>query len=284
MKETALTIGKFDAVHIGHQELIKRTQRHKDRKDVRIGMLVLNMHTEYLISAKEREYLLKDKLDFVEEITFSEEMKQMSPEMFVTEVLQKKYHMKYLTVGTDFRFGYQKKGDIQMLQEFSQKYQFSLEIIEKKVYEGREVSSSWIRELLKEGNLTLANRLLGYPYLILGTVQRGREIGRTIDVPTMNLHPEEKKILPLTGVYISQAMVEGKLYHSITDIGKQPSVSDEERLKIETNLFDYEKDAYGKEIQVSLLAFIRSDMKFESIEALKEQIKQDKERARAYFA
>lgn len=207
----------------------------------------------------------------------------MEPEAFVREILVKRLQAKYLAVGTDFRFGYQRRGDYRLLQQMGKTYGFEVEVVEKACYQGREISSTYIREELEKGNMELVNQLLGYAYSVTGEVLHGRKIGRTLGLPTVNLMPEEQKLLPPNGVYATRTLIAGEVFEGITNIGYKPTVGGETRKGVETYLFDLDRELYGEELTVRFYGYARPEQKFASLEELKAQIEQDVEWGRNYF-
>lgn len=165
-KSSAITLGKFDGLHRGHEILISRVVEHQATDGV-VGIVVafdMSSLGEQLMTNEEKAERLDGRIDYFIDCPFDESISSMAAEVFIEEILVKHFHVKYIIVGTDFRFGYQKQGDYHMLQAFSQKYNYQVEVIEKTCYQGREISSSYIREELKKGNRALANHLLGYEY------------------------------------------------------------------------------------------------------------------------
>lgn len=199
----------------------------------------------------------------------------MDPEQFVTEVLIGQMNAGYIVVGPDFKFGHDRSGDIYLLERLSRKYGFRLLVLAKEQHEGRDISSTYIREVLSQGKLELASALLGYPYFVMGEVVKGKQLGRLIGVPTVNQLPRENKLLPPDGVYASRTIVDGKSYGSMTNIGIRPTVDSTRVRNLETYLFDFHEEIYGKEIKVELLSFERPEIKFPSLEDLRAQLNQD---------
>ena len=186
------------------------------------------------------------------ECPFVEAVSKIEAETFIKEILVEQFHAKYIVVGTDFHFGYQKKGDYHMLQQYSGEYGYEVEVIEKKCYEDREISSTYIKEEVKKGNMKLVTQLLGYPYTVTGEVQYGKQLGRKLGFPTMNIVAEKEKLLPPNGVYVSSIRIDGMLYGGISNIGCKPTVS-----------------------EVALYEYVRPEKKFHSVEMLRKQVEQD---------
>lgn len=313
-RPTALSLGKFDGLHRGHQLLLDRILEKK-----REGLEALVFAFDFgarpakafsedhpfaselpgrdpdvlakevlarpaLILPEERRRMLKKQgVDCLLECPFVPEIFCMDPETFAREVLVGRLHARYLAVGTDFRFGYHGKGDYQQLKSLGEAYGFAVDVVEKVCYRGKEISSTYIREELERGKIELVNRLLGYPYSVTGVVRHGRKIGRTLGMPTVNLLPEEQKLLPPNGVYATKSWIDGECIEGITNIGYKPTVGAEPRRGVETYLFDFDRDLYGEEITVEFYSFERPEQKFDSVEMLKEQLQKDMKWGKRYF-
>ena len=199
----------------------------------------------------------------------------MEPEEFIRGIVAEKLHARKVIVGEDFHFGYERKGDASLLLELQKIYGYQAEIIKKEAYKGREISSTYIREALHDGNVKLANELLGYRYYVSGIVLHGRQIGRTIGMPTTNLLPPQEKLLPKDGVYLTRTFVKEDEYYGITNVGYKPTVGGETRRGVETYLFDFDGDLYGQDLMVEFIEFRRPEQKFQSLDELKAHILSD---------
>ena len=209
----------------------------------------------------------------------------MDPEQFVAEILVGKMGAKAIVSGPDCHFGYQRKGDAELLRKLAPKYGYEVSIVEKAMDGDREISSTYIREELSLGNVAKANELLGEPYAIHGIVVHGNHIGGPrLGFPTANIIPPANKRLPKFGVYVSRVLAQGKYYKGVTNIGRKPTIHGDNPVGVETFIFDFDGDIYGKMIEVQLLEFDRGEQKFASLEELKERIEKDKEFALKYFA
>ena len=234
----------------------------------------------------EREMLLERAgVDYLVEYPFDEEVCHMAPETFVSDILVGRMNAGVIVSGPDCHFGYKAAGDCAMLAQLSEKYEYRYFIVDKeRDEEGKIISSTYIREMLADGNIIKANDLLGYYYFVTGTVQHGNAIGHKKLYPTANLVPPAVKHLPKFGVYVTRVTVEGNVYGGLTNVGAKPTISGENPVGVETYLYDFEGDLYGKELKVELLDFVRPEMKFESIDALKAQLDHDiKECQRRYL-
>ena len=209
-------------------------------------------------------------------------MRMMEAEDFISMV-SKRFNVKCFVAGTDCRFGHNRVGDHLMLEKLALKYGYECKVVKKLQYEGEDISSTRIRNLLEEGNLEKANILLGYPYFVMGEIKDGRKLGRTIGFPTINLIPEKDKLLPPNGVYATKIVIDDVTYRGMTNVGYKPTVEGKNLLGIETNIFDFHEDVYGKTALVRFEKFMRPEKKFPSLEALRNAIEQDKNEITDFF-
>lgn len=280
---TAVTLGKFDGLHRGHQKLIRCVEAQKVSGLAGAVFVIAPQGSGRLLTKTEKRKRLEEMgIDLLVDCPFIPEILSMEPEQFVSEILVEKLKAKYVVVGTDFRFGYRRSGDAWLLQALQEKYGIRVEIIEKECRGSREISSTYIREAMQAGEMGLVSELLGYPYSVAGTVQHGKQLGRRIGMPTVNLVPEQDKLLPPNGVYYTGVKTEGSYYHGITNIGCKPTV-DGSFIGVETYLYGFDGNLYGKDITVELLAFRRPEMKFSSVGELKAQMERDIQAGKEYF-
>lgn len=282
-ERTAVTLGKFDSLHRGHQRLLMEVQDCAAKNDLKGVVFAFDMKNPGLLTNKERRQLLVGRADCLIQCPFTDFIREMEAEAFIKELLVEKLRVAHIVVGTDFRFGHSKRGDVNMLSTFAKTCHYELKVLDKALYGGREISSTYIREALKTGNVELASTLLGYPYQLTGIVEHGQKLGRRLGFPTMNLRPSKWKILPKHGVYTCRIRMGKRLFFGIGNVGIKPTVTNEKRSILEIFVFDYEGDAYGKEIAVELTTFVRPEEKFCSVEALKKQVEQDVAFGRQYF-
>lgn len=295
IKEPAIvTLGKFDGRHRGHQKLLRTMMERKEKTGYATAVFTFSPdwsagraglpQTVITTSQERRANMEKMGIDYLVEYPFTEETRHMKPQDFVREMLAGRMNAKEIVVGPDCSFGYQGAGDVKLLEEMAEKLGFQVYVIQKEQDLQRDISSTYIREELDQGNVEKANALLGEPYAIHGTVVHGNHMGGSVlGFPTANLLPPTIKRLPRFGVYASQVVLEGKIYQGVTNIGRKPTVEGENPVGVETFLFDWSGDIYGKSIEVQLLSFIRPEKKFGSLEELKEQIARDQSAAAAYF-
>ena len=295
-KRSVVTLGKFDGLHRGHDKLISRTiELGKKGYEtvvftfdisplVKLGTKI----TRTLITNEERKLLLEKKgIDCLIECPFVPEVIQMEPEDFIREILVVQLRAAYVVVGPDFRFGFNRRGTTELLTEMGSKYGYHVEILEKEMEDEcenqRAISSTWIRETLREGKIEKVNHLLGYPYFVKANVVKGRQLGRTWGLPTINQVPENGKLLPPFGVYATKTYIDGKEYFGISNVGVKPTVA-VPFAGVETYLFDCNENLYEKEAWVEFYHFVRPECKFDSVEELREQIQRDVVAGRRYFA
>lgn len=291
-KESAVTLGKFDGLHRGHQKLIQKICEKKEKFHVKTIVFAFDMNPFFrqkglvrkgITTNEERKERLSQVVDVLVECPFDERISTMTAEDFIEKILVQTFHAKYIVVGTDFRFGFEKKGDVAMLAAYAEKSGYELTVVSKEMFGNREISSTYIREELEKGHLENVNQMLGYPYTISGMVEHGKQLGRTLGFPTLNVHPSDEKMLPPKGVYMTNTFVDGRIYHGLGNVGFKPTVAEEHRMLIETFLFDYNGNAYGKEVRTQLLHYKRPEQKFDSVDELKAQIDTDIDYARNYF-
>lgn len=283
-KHSAVTLGKFDGLHRGHQKLIDKIREYASKdEEIESVVCAFNMGKASLLTALERRERLLEQVDTLVACPFTKELREMEAEEFIQNVLICAFHAAYIVVGTDFQFGHEKRGDVRMLKKYAKVYGYHLDVIEKERHEGRVISSTSVREALSTGNVELANTLLGYPYHISGRVEHGKQLGRTLGFPTMNVEPAAGKILPRFGVYVCRLQIGDRHLSGIGNIGVKPTVAKESRVLVEVFAFDFDEDAYGNEITIEFKAFVRPEKKFQSIEELKLQVDADICFARKYF-
>lgn len=284
-KGTVVALGKFDGFHQGHMLLLAEVLRlQKDGYtgviftfDIRENAVFQVSNMKNIMTSDEKYEFTKNLgVDIFIEYPFDDEFASMEPETFVKDILVDRLHAKYVVVGTDFGFGRNKRGNVKLLQELENRYGYQVLVLEKKKIDDKIVSSTYIRELVKNGKMEDVTKFLGRPYLLSGHVVHGKELGRTIQVPTANLLPQRGKLYPAAGVYASKIQLEnGSSFYGITNIGDNPTVSSDSRVTIETHIFDFDADIYEQKISVELLHFIRGEKKFAGIPELKQQMDAD---------
>lgn len=289
--KSAVAIGKFDGIHLGHQKLLEKITEQK-KNGLLAVVFTFSPAPEAFFSGKETKGLMsieekraafkKAGIDILIEFPLNKETAATEPERFVEEYLVGKLQAAFIAAGTDLSFGKKGAGDAALLKRMAESSGYRVELIEKVSVAGEEVSSTIVREAVEKGDMEKAQALLGVPYSINGIVSHGRKLGRKMGMPTLNLLPAEEKLLPPNGVYYSRVLLAGKRYPGISNVGYKPTVSDTCVMGVETYLYAFDEDAYGREITVELLGFKRPEMKFKGTEALKEQVQRDIEEGAAF--
>lgn len=281
---TAVTLGKFDGLHRGHELLMHTVLECKERYHVasvaftfdipprnRVEEIVANV----LTTNEEKQYIFeKQGIDYLIECPFTTEVMSMEPKDFIAWIATS-LNMKYVVVGDDFRFGHKRAGDYHTLLQYEKEYGYKTIVLDKLKDSNRDISSTYVREKIADGNIRKANELLGYHYFIKSEILHGKKLGRRIGIPTINMILPEHKLLPPNGVYVTEVLVEGKKYMGVTNVGCKPTVSEERIVGVETYIDNFSQDIYGEKIVVSFLEYIRPEMKFASIEELKAQMESD---------
>ncbi len=290
-RNTAVGLGNFDGLHIGHMALINTLIRESKLNDWNSIVYTFTKHPENILRkklfttllttvGKKVELLSETPLTYLFFDEFDETLSRMKPEDFVRNVLVNKLGIRLAVVGFDYRFGYRGQGDTKILKEFGKTYGFKVIIIPPIKIQDEIVSSTLIRSMVAKGNMNKVFELLGRHYSITGVVQKGRSIGNKMGFPTANIHPEEYLTLPSYGVYVTKTTVENKQYESITNVGLNPTFEGVDRVSVETNIFDFNQDIYGKKIEVHFIKKIRGEKKFNDKNELAEQIRRDVLKAR----
>lgn len=288
--KTYIALGSFDGLHLGHMGLINKTLELSKKNNVKSMVYTFKNHPLSIINNEKVPRLLMDnetKLNMLEQLgidivnlaNFDVEYMKISPEAFI-ENMVKHYNIKGLVVGFNYRFGYKNSGDIDLLKEYSKKLDFELHVIESVTYEGEVVSSSRIRGLLNDGSVKEANKMLILPYRLKGEVIKGKQIGRTLGFPTANLKYDTNFQSLSIGVYFTVIDYDNSLYKGITSVGFNPTIEPVgDSIKIETYILDFDRYIYGEVISVYFISRMRSEVKFNSLEELTNQLKKDKEYA-----
>lgn len=292
-EKTAIAIGKFDGIHRGHQELLQNVLEAKKR-GLKAAVFTFDTPPEaFFKHIKLKELSTREEkrarfeqmgIDYLVEYPFNEQTAAVEPEEYVTDFLLHKMNGSFIVAGEDLSFGNKGKGDAALLAKLSKKYGFEIKIIPKICDGEREISSSFVREEVRKGNMEKVTGLLGGPYSVSGIIMTGNKFGRKMGLPTLNLYPPEEKLLPPNGVYFATILLEGKTYQGVTNIGRKPTVGLSQPLSVETNLFGFKDDAYGKFCQVNLLKFDRPEQKFQDVTELKKAILDNVLHAKEYFA
>ena len=273
-KKTAVTMGKFDGLHRGHQKLVDKIRSYATDECDSV-LCAFDMHRDAIMTNRERREHLEGKIDWLIDCPFTETLRNMEAEDFIRDILCAGLNAAHIVVGRDFVFGHNKRGSVEMLERYAPRYGYTVDVVEKERYGDMIISSTYIRDALAQGDVRLAERLLGYPYELTGPVRHGKQLGRTLGFPTMNVEPEAQKILPRYGVYACRVKIDGEWYNGVGNAGVKPTVTDERRRLFEVYVYGYEGDAYGKEVTVRFCGFERPEVKFGSVEELREQVMKD---------
>ena len=292
---TAVTIGTFDGVHIGHQKIISRLIKIAKKDGLKSVVLTFFPHPRMVLqkdtniklinTINERTTILKATgIDFLLVKTFTKAFSRLKAEDFVKEILVDTLHAKKVIIGYDHRFGRNRNADITDLRKFGETYDFEVEEISAQDIDDVAVSSTKIRNALIAGDIQTANAYLGYKFMLTGTVVKGKGIGNDLGFPTANIAvKEDYKLIPKYGSYIVSSIIDGATVYGMMNIGVNPTFQTNKE-SIEIHFFDFNKIIYNKTIQVDLIARLREEQKFDSVEALKEQLQKDKVATRRYLA
>lgn len=280
-----VTIGNFDGVHVGHQQLFATVKEKANKHNGTSVAITFNPHPLQvllpdgikLISTCEQKAELIEAagIDVLIVIPFTKDFAKTTADTFVKNFLIDTLHIKELVVGYDYAFGKGRGGNIDFLKSQGEQFGFPVTVVEAHYTEDQLVSSTRIRQLVKNGEMAMARTLLGRNYQIRGTVQVGKQRGgKLIGFPTANLKFNEEDLVPQHGVYVAQVVYGGRCYGGVLNIGYNPTFG-EDKLVAETHIFDFNEDIYGQPIRVNLLKFLRGEVKFDGVKALAEQIAED---------
>ncbi|MDF0532900.1 bifunctional riboflavin kinase/FAD synthetase [Shewanella yunxiaonensis] len=289
-----LTIGNFDGVHRGHAEVITNLVKKARQLGLPATLMTFEPQPQELFAgqnAPARISLLRDKIALLAElgvdrllcVRFDHQFAQLPPEQFVESLLVDKLGVRYLVIGDDFRFGQKRRGDFEMLCEAGEHHGFAVVNTASFLVGDQRVSSTMVREALAKGNLEQARRLLGHPFTLSGRVVHGQQLGRTLGFPTANI-ALKRQVVPVRGVFAVRLWWSGsEKYDGVANVGFRPTVKGQNCL-LEVNLFDFSGDIYGKRVEVELVAKIRDEKPFQSLDALQKQIMNDVDDAKALLS
>ncbi len=293
--QSVITIGTFDGVHIGHREILKKLTSEAEKLNLESVILTFFPHPRMVLQKESDIKLIntidervsifsKTELDHLIIHPFTKEFANLSAEAFVKNILVDSLNVKKIIIGYDHRFGKNRSANIDDLKKFGKLHHFEVQEISAQELDDVAVSSTKIRKALDRGDLETANNYLSYPFMLNGTIVKGKGIGRTINFPTANLHiVETYKLIPKNGVYIVKTVIDNEEVFGIMSIGTNPTVGGKNRT-IETYFLDIEKDLYGKKIIIEMLSKIREEDTFDSLESLQYAITNDEAFARKYIA
>lgn len=295
MKEKVIALGFFDGVHLGHAALLRRTVEEAARRGVTPAVFTFDRPPKEVLtgtpcplinSPEDRKDLVR-RLFGIREVLmvpFDHEMMTTPWDDFVTRILVGRYHAVHLVAGHDHHFGHKNQGSPELLMEKCRELGLGCDIIPKVEVGGITVSSTYIRRLVEMGQIERANRFLGHPHVLTGTVRHGRGLGSSRLFPTANLIIPPHVLVPSHGVYVTRATLEdGSSYAAVTNVGTRPTVNSGSDITVEACLLDFEGDLYGKTLRVEFFQHLRDEIRFDSLDALKAQIAADADTTRAYF-
>jgi riboflavin kinase/FMN adenylyltransferase len=285
---TYIALGSFDGLHLGHMSLIDRTVELAKENNAKSMVYVFQNHPltvinpeispKLIMSNSTKIKLLEDSgIDIVNLVSFDKDFMKITPEEFIKNMVNF-YNAKGIIIGFNYRFGYKNLGDAQMLQRYSRELGYKLYVCEAVSKNHELVSSSKIRHLIAEGDVVKARLLLGRPIAATGEVIKGKQLGRTIGFPTVNLNYNKGYILPKGGVYFTTIEYDNILYKAITNIGYNPTVEGG-KLSVETYILGFDKQIYDEVIKINFIKRIRDEVKFDSIDQLKKQLEEDRKYA-----
>lgn len=292
---TALSLGKFDGLHRGHEKLIEHLL-DKQKEGLKAVVFTFDIppksltegegHKLLSTNAEKQAIFAERGIDYLLQCPFTPEIMCMEPEDFVDWIVRA-LHVKLIVVGEDFCFGHGRRGDHRLLAELAKSYGYELKVVEKLKFEGRDISSTFIREEIRKGNMEIAAEMLGHPYYIDGIVLTGNQIGRTIGIPTANIEAEPAKLLPPFGVYAAAIDVRGKRYYGIANIGRKPTIKPKEGacnpIGVEMHILNFHEDIYREPVRIYFYEYERPEIRFGSILDLQAQMKKDIVFSERYF-
>ncbi len=299
-QRSVATIGKFDGVHTGHQLILQQLRSKAAEYGAPSVVILIEPHPEEFFATtpqdcparlselEEKLSLLEEQgVDFVYKLRFDEALANLSAEDYVEQILVKGLGLACLIIGSDFRFGHQRRGDFAMLQQYGEQYDFEVVETASCEHNGVRISSTYVRQQLQQGNFELVELLLNRPYGISGTVVMGQQLGRDLGFPTCNVKLNRRNI-PLHGVYACDVHLDNedlqeRNLKGAANIGYRPTVSDSNKAVLEVHLLDFDSDIYGEQITVIFRHKIRDEEKFESLKALQERIAIDVQTTRDFF-
>jgi riboflavin kinase/FMN adenylyltransferase len=290
----AIALGFFDGVHIGHGALMEKTKERAREIGAVPTVLSFDVHPDNLVFGRETPLInsITDRKEVIDRVFginevlllhFDRELMCMPWQDFAEKIITE-LNIGWIVVGHDFSFGYKGQGNAVRLKEYCESRGIGCDIIQAVMLDGQVVSSTYIRNLILEGDIDQANRYLGHPYSLSNTVRSGYQLGTKMGLPTINLFFEDGVIIPKHGVYVTKVVLEnGESYVAATNVGVRPTVSDNDKANVESHILDFSGNLYGHKARVDFYSFVRPEKKFEDVQALFEQIKRDSETCKKYF-
>lgn len=283
-KETAVAIGKFDGIHIGHRRLLEEIMACR-RKGMAACVFTFDPAPAVFfgksdgreLTTKGEKRLLFERMnvDILIEFPLNAETAAIAPEVFAARLLAGQMNARLIAAGNDLSFGAGGRGNAELLRRLAPELGFAVRTIDKVCMEGREVSSTLVRDCVEDGELVRAEKMMGMPYMIAGKVTEGRKLGRRLGFPTVNIIPGPDKLLPPNGVYYSSVRHNGRTYRAISNVGCKPTVTEERSIGVESYLYHFDSEIYGEDVEVYLHEFRRPERRFENPDALRAQLQED---------
>jgi len=298
LQNSVVTIGGFDGIHLGHQKIIYRLTDAAQNLNSS-SVLITFWPTPRMFFNREGDSFLimstiTEKINLLEIygvehliiLPFNQELASVKAIDFIRKTLVDTLHIRHLIMGYNHNFGYKGEGNFALVEKLAPQFNFSVERVEPFLLEGQKISSSKIRELIESDELELANQYLGHPYTVTGAVVEGNKIGRTIGFPTANIFLDNQhKLIPVDGVYAVYVIFNNQRFKGMLNIGHRPTIKANAGNKtVEVNIFDFNKDIYNQEISIEFIQKTRSEIKFDSLETLKNQIAKDKNEIEAILS
>jgi riboflavin kinase/FMN adenylyltransferase len=294
IEQAIIALGNFDGVHKGHQELISRTVKSAESTNLKSAIFTFSNHprnvlgngngngVKSILYADEKVEIIKNLgIDYMFNIPFDKHIQHLDALTFIGEILLKKLKMQEAYCGFNYKFGYKASGDIEVLMKESVKKQFGIHVLEPIKIDGTVVSSSLIREIVERGDVNECMKFMGRHYTVGGEVIVGNRLGSKIGFPTSNIVVDDSMVSPANGVYITYCTYNAKRYPSVTNVGVKPTIGEYQK-NMETHIFNFDKELYGKTIRVEFIKKMRNEIKFESMEELAKQITKDCVMAKDY--
>ena len=283
-EDTVITLGKFDGLHRGHELLMENLLNWREKYrykavvftfDIPPRQQVNGVDTRVLTTNEEKRAIFeRSGVDYLIECPFTPEVMCMEPKAFI-EWMVNALHARCFVIGNDFRFGHNRAGDYEVLRQYAAEFGYEVVVLDKIQEDGRDISSTYIREEIGQGHIEKANNLLGYEFFAKSMIIHGKQLGRKIGIPTINMEFPPEKLLPPNGVYVTRVLMDGVWHKGVTNVGCKPTVSDSHLIGVETHILDFSGNVYGKEAEVCFLHYIRPEQKFASIEDLQAQMERD---------
>ncbi|MCF8008438.1 MAG: bifunctional riboflavin kinase/FAD synthetase [Halanaerobiales bacterium] len=285
LNKNVIAIGSFDGIHKGHQRILKINLEIAKQKKIKSGILTFEPHPQEIVNNEQSHYYLTSRgqkikkikqlgLDYYFEMNFDHKIAKTPFDQFVEKIIVNNLNTKHIVVGTDFRLGYQGDGDIYKLKELGKKFNFEVTAVEPIMLGEHKISSSIIRELIIKGELDQVQKHLGHNYIMEGKVVKGFGRGKKLGIPTANIKPITKYVLPPDGVYAVYIHIDDQKYKGVANFGHKPTF-DDNNFTIEVHIPEFNSEIYGEDIDLELIEYIREEKKFKNTDQLVKTIKSD---------